>query len=212
MSLRDTAEILSDRGAHARLSVPEPLAARLVVYFELLTHWNRKINLTALSDPDEAVDRLLLEPLAAAAMLPPAPELIDLGSGGGSPAIPLAMALGAKRLVMVESRLRKAAFLREVLRELGLPGTVETYRFEDLAPQPTFSGAFTLLSARAVRMDAPLFGTVATLLRVGGLAALFRSMGAEDPAAELPESLQWLKSTQLIPATHSILTLLQRST
>ena len=78
--------------------IPEPLASQLVVYYQLLSHWNRKINLTSLSDPDEAVDRLLLEPVAAAAVLPANRALIDLGSGGGSPAIPLALALGATRV------------------------------------------------------------------------------------------------------------------
>ena len=116
MSLRDIAEVLADRAAHAGLLVPEALSARLVVYYQVLSHWNRKINLTALSDPDEAVDRLLLEPIAAATHLPHHAALVDLGSGGGSPAIPLALATNAANLVMVESRVRKAAFLREALR------------------------------------------------------------------------------------------------
>ena len=61
--------------------------------------WNRKINLTALTDPDEAIDRLLLEPLVAARYLPVPgePSLMDIGSGGGSPAIPLKLATPAPR-------------------------------------------------------------------------------------------------------------------
>src|SRR3954451_7573204 len=108
MELRDVADVLADRAAHAGLVIPDTLATQLAVYYQVLAHWNRKINLTSLSDSDEAVDRLLLEPVAAAAQLPQAVELIDLGSGGGSPAIPLALAIGAPHLVMVESRVRKA--------------------------------------------------------------------------------------------------------
>ena len=212
MSLRDIADVLSDRAAHARISIPEPLAAQLVVYFQLLSHWNRKINLTSLSDPDEAVDRLLLEPVAAAALLPPDVELVDLGSGGGSPALPLALALGVRRLVMVESRVKKAAFLREALRELGVAGSVETMRFEDLAVEPGFAHAFALLSVRAVRLDGATFQVMSSLLSSGGQAALFRTVGAEDPPPGMPESLHWVSSQQLIPASHSSLTILQRST
>ena len=86
---------------------------KLVTYLELLWKWNRKINLTAILEPEMAIDRLLLEPLAAAAHLPAGGMLADLGSGGGSPAIPLALALSPSKLLMVESRSRKASFLRE---------------------------------------------------------------------------------------------------
>ena len=211
MSLRDIADVLADRATHAGLVIPEPLASQLTVYYQVLSHWNRKINLTSLSDADEAVDRLLLEPVAAAAYLPRQTDLIDLGSGGGSPAVPLALTLQASCLVMVESRVRKAAFLREVLRELGLSGSVESTRFEDLALRPEFAGQFGILSVRAVRLDAPLFAAVSKLLRADGLAALFRTVQAEDPPQGLPATLRRLWSRQLIRASHSALTLLQKT-
>src|SRR5438128_1758354 len=107
---------LAARVAQAGLTLGPALSSRLLVYFDLLSHWNRTINLTSLSDPDEAIDRLILEPLAAAQQLPGGAVLVDLGSGGGSPAIPLALALGTRTVVMIESRARKAAFLREALR------------------------------------------------------------------------------------------------
>ena len=212
MSLRDIADVLSDRAAHAGMVIPEPLASQLVVYYQVLGHWNRKINLTSLSDPDEAVDRLLLEPVAAARYLPRSAALVDLGSGGGSPAIPLALATSATGVVMVESRERKAAFLREVIRELGLNGAVEGRRFEELRTVAGFSGAFGLLSVRAVRLDSSLFATVAALLQGGGTTALFRVLDADDPPPGLPTTLHWVDSRQLIPASHSALTILRRST
>jgi 16S rRNA (guanine527-N7)-methyltransferase len=209
VDLRDIALVLSDRAAHAGLTIPEDLGTQLVVYYQVLAHWNRKINLTALDDPEEAVDRLLLEPVAAARHLPRAAEIIDLGSGGGSPAIPLALALGVARLVMVESRVRKAAFLREALRELGMTGSVETARFEDLAGRRGFSGAFDLASIRAVRLDAAVLDILAGLLRSGGHAALFRSVGA-DRLPALPATLDAVGEHQLIPASHSALEILQK--
>lgn len=210
MSLRDIAEVLADRAAHAGLTLPEPLAGRLTVYFQLLSHWNQKINLTSLSNPDEAVDRLLLEPAAAAARLPRSSSLIDLGSGGGSPAIPLALTLGVSRLVMVESRTRKAAFLREAVRELALPAVVETDRFEIISQQDRYRHGFDLLSVRAVRIDASTLSSIADLLVSGGRAALFRSPEAEDPPPGLPAALHWTGTTTLVPSSRSVLTLLTR--
>lgn len=211
MSLQDIATILADRAAHAGLQIPERLASQLTVYYQVLSHWNQKINLTALSDPDEAVDRLLLEPVAAAGFLQRDADLIDLGSGGGSPAVPLALALGAPRLVMVESRVRKAAFLREVLRELGMNGSVESVRFEEVATRPEFTGSFGVASVRAVRLEPSVFRACEAMVCVGGEVALFRTIDSTDPPDGLSPSLHLVLNRQLLPATHSSLTVLRRS-
>ena len=111
-------------------------------YFLLLAKWNAKVNLTAFrlapGGDDEAIDRLLIEPLVAAKHVPPdAVSLLDAGSGGGSPALPLKLALPGLRLRMVEVKTRKAVFLREAIRELALKDAeVETSRFEELLSRP----------------------------------------------------------------------------
>lgn len=177
----DTARRLLERSAQSGLQLSVPLAEKLVTYYDLLQRWNRKINLTALADSDQAIDRLLLEPVAGASALPQSPRLIDLGSGGGSPAIPLALALSAPLLVMVESRTRKAAFLREALRVLELTGSVENSRFEDLAQQATYRQAMDLVSVRAVRVDASTLDVAASFLAANGRIALFESADTEPP-------------------------------
>src|SRR5205085_1587681 len=104
------------------------------------------------------------EPLAAARLVEnAATPWFDLGSGGGSPAIPMKIAHPLLQLQMVESRGRKAAFLREVLRELQLDaaGVIEE-RFERL-PETLYRTA-SLVTVRAVRPDAVLLTTVTNLL------------------------------------------------
>ena len=109
---------LARRSTKVGLTLSEELARQLAAYYELLTRWNRKINLTSLEDPDEAIDRLLLEPVVAARHVPPGAErLMDIGSGGGSPAIPLALAMGPRtKLVMVESKARKGCYRKNCVR------------------------------------------------------------------------------------------------
>ncbi|MEP7117847.1 MAG: RsmG family class I SAM-dependent methyltransferase, partial [Acidobacteriota bacterium] len=106
-------------------------------YFIELARWNRKMNLSALSldgdGSDEAVDRLLMEPAVASRHIPDsARTLLDVGSGGGSPAIPIKICRPDLALTMVEVKVRKSVFLRQVSRSLSLARTqVETSRFEE---------------------------------------------------------------------------------
>jgi len=167
--------VLLERARVAGVEIPSSLVESLTAYYDLLARWNAKINLTALSDPAAAVDRLLLEPLLAARVLPARPQLMDLGSGGGSPAIPLALALGATLLVMVESRTRKAAFLREAARTVNLNTVVEASRFEDVAKMAEFSAKMDVVSIRAVRMDPATLDIASSFAKRGGVLALFTS-------------------------------------
>mgnify|MGYP001582936139 CR=1 FL=1 len=164
-----------------------PLAEGLVAYYELLELWNRKISLTAIDEPDEAIDRLLVEPLLAARHLPAtARSVLDVGSGGGSPAVPVKLARPDLSLTMVESKARKAAFLREVVRQLRLTGVhVEAARYEELLTRPDLHEAFDVITLRAVKIDARIMMNLQAFLKPGGSFCLFRSTGD----TELPDSL-----------------------
>ena len=191
----------------------EALASGLITYYELLSRWNRKINLTSLEDPDEAIDRLLLEPVIAARHLSPAVvNLMDVGSGGGSPALPLALALGPQvRLTMVEVKARKSAFLREAIRHLGLTNArVETSRYEELLSRPELHERFDVLSMRAVRVEAKVLMTLQAFVAAGGCVLLFRGpSGAEVPAGVL-HPLEFKATIPLVEALQSRLSVLRK--
>jgi len=201
--MAETAVRLRDRARALGITVPAAIEAQLVVYFDLLTRWNAKINLTALTDTDAAIDRLLLEPLAAATALSSQIDLLDLGSGGGSPAIPLALAAAARRLVMVESKGRKAAFLREAARSVELPAVVENTRFESLAAQGTYAGQIDAVSIRAVRPDLSTLTIAKTFLKPDGKVAIFSPKAASPP--ELPDGLRVVHISGLIGSAHLVL-------
>lgn len=170
---------LRARAAHAGVDLSTDVLERLVVYAELLALWNRRINLTAfdlLSPTDEAIDRLLVEPVAAAALVRSTDRrAIDVGSGGGSPAVPLTIAVPSIEMTMVEVRAKKAAFLREAARTLSLRASVEVARFEDVALAS--SGAFDLVTFRAVRADGGLWRAVDRLLVPKGRVLWFGGVG-----------------------------------
>lgn len=181
------------------------------MFFGLLFRWNQKINLTSIADPDEAIDRLLLEPLLAARHVPAsATRLMDIGSGGGSPAIPLKLALSHLHLTMVEAKVRKSAFLREASRQLGLIATeVETTRVEELLARPQLHEAFDLVSLRAVRLEMRMLNTMQAFLRPGGHVLVFRGPhGPAEPVVVPP--LQWVDTYPLVEVMQSRATLLQK--
>src|SRR5688500_2300302 len=136
MTSREFQDRLARRARRGGVTLPPDLAAALETYYRLLATWNRKINLSGmdLAEPTpEALDRLLIEPVVAARHAPPgAARLIDIGSGGGSPAIPFALAVPGARLLMVESKTRKSVFLREAARALEMASEVVASRFEEL--------------------------------------------------------------------------------
>jgi 16S rRNA (guanine(527)-N(7))-methyltransferase RsmG len=142
--------------AGAAISSAEAL--QLFYYYELLIQWNKAVNLTALpltEYPDESLSRLIVEPIVAAQVVP-ATEIawVDIGSGGGSPAIPVKVVRPLARLILAEPRQRKVAFLREVVRALGLTETQVTgKRVEDGVAPP---GSIDLATVRGVRMHATL--------------------------------------------------------
>jgi len=172
---REFKERLSRRARKAHLHLPSGILTPLETYFRLLAQWNVKINLTGLPlEPptDEAFDRLFIEPLVAATLVADGPGVwFDLGSGGGSPAFPLKLIRPALWLTLVESKTRKAAFLREVVRVLKLSATeVANVRFEELDPAERVAD---LVTVRAVRPDAALLKVSARLLKSGGRLLLF---------------------------------------
>jgi 16S rRNA (guanine527-N7)-methyltransferase len=190
----------------ADVQIPIPVLEQLEAYYRLLARWNDKINLTALplrELTDPAVDRLLIEPLAAARYVPETPiTWFDLGSGGGSPALPLKAVRPSARLTLVESKARKAAFLREAIRSLNLLDTaVETVRFEDLAQRPAIRATAQLVTVRAVKLDKAFFDTARALLAQRGLLLLFSSY--ESPG-RAPAGFEVSQVVRLSPTTRNI--------
>lgn len=171
----------------AGLSVSGSTHEQLLTYLDLLARWNRRTNLTAfdLSDPSEqAIQKLIVEPLKAAAHVPSsARSLCDIGSGGGSPAVPLLVQCQKMSCTLVEARQKKAAFLREVLRTLELVGSVESVTFDELLKEEQVQSSADVVSFRAVRADRFLWTGISRVLSPAGIVLGFvdiRGSGVES--------------------------------
>jgi 16S rRNA (guanine527-N7)-methyltransferase len=215
MTSRQFQDRLERRAKRAGVTVPAGVGAKLEVYYRLLATWNQKINLTGmdLAEPTpEVLDRLLVEPLVAATHLPhPLERMIDIGTGGGSPAVPLALIVPRVRLLMVESKTRKSVFLREAIRALELVSAdVTITRFEALLSRPDLHEAHDLLTIRAVRLEARTLMTLQAFVKPGGQLFLFRGAGPTDPSDMLLSPLVWLATYPLVASLRSRLVILEK--
>jgi 16S rRNA (guanine527-N7)-methyltransferase len=151
-----------------------------------MAKWNHRLNLTSLpveSAADEAIDRLLGEAAVAATRVATTDTLlVDLGSGGGSPAIPLKILAPWIGLVLVESKTRKAAFLRDAARQLGLERVeVANARFEDLLTRIDLHEASSIVSFRAIKANHELWQCAMAFLAPSGRVFWFRTTTQSNP-------------------------------
>lgn len=208
--MHDTTRRIERRLDRTAVRVSDAQLGQLSDYLVLLERWNSRMNLTALADQDAAVDRLIIEPVVASAQIDTqSRHLVDIGSGGGSPAVPLKIMRPDVALTMVEVKTRKSVFLREVARHLDLSATtVETSRFEDLLTRPAFQAAIDSISVRAVRAEARQLALFGQALRPGGQQLWFLS-GAQTIASLAPP-LRIERDVPLVPALQSRLLVVRR--
>ena len=97
-------------------------AGQFSIHAGELIKWNSKINLTAITDPLEVAVKHFLDSLAPARIIPAGSSMLDIGSGGGFPGIPLKVILPSLSVTLLDSSRKKISFLKHVLRTLGLKG------------------------------------------------------------------------------------------
>lgn len=162
--------------------------AKLLAYVALLDKWNRTHNLTAIRKPERMVTHHLLDSLAVLPHLPSAAGLrvIDIGSGGGLPGIPLAIVRPDWRLALLDSNFKKAAFLRQAAIELPLPNVeVVAARVEHYAP----GFAFDIAISRAFS-DLAVFADAARgLLAANGRLVAMKGLYPHEELAQLPAGI-----------------------
>ncbi len=163
-------------------SATELLIGQLSTYLDLLVKWNARTNLSAIREPEEMVRRHFGESLFAARHLPACETLLDLGSGAGFPGLPIALAHPQVRVTLAESQNKKAAFLREAVRTLGVPVEVFAGRAEEMPAERLFG----VVAMRAVDRPEAALEIGRRRLVVGGMMLHLRTAAPGLPGEVIP--------------------------
>ncbi|PYP90762.1 MAG: 16S rRNA (guanine(527)-N(7))-methyltransferase RsmG [Candidatus Angelobacter sp. Gp1-AA117] len=193
-----TAEIAALLAPYIELD--EKRLAGISIYINVLLKWNARMNLTAVRDPRQIVQRHFGESFfAARKMLGPedALTIVDLGSGAGFPGLPIAMCVPRSEVTLIESQSKKAAFLNEVIRSLDLKNAqVFSQRAE------SYTGTAELVTMRAVERFEAVLPTAAKLVKPGGrLALMIGAAQVESAVTLLPELVR--QEAIPVPGGHS---------
>ena len=169
--------------------IPTEALRQFEAYLDLLLKWNSRVNLTAIREPGAIIRRHFLESIQCARVLPQMPDstLLDYGSGAGFPGIPIAICRPEIHVTLAESQRKKAAFLREVVRLLGLASEVFDGRVEQMPQDRQFS----FVALRAVdKMAQASKSALARVAPNGWFVALTTRESGPGFKAALPE-IQW---------------------
>jgi 16S rRNA (guanine527-N7)-methyltransferase len=181
-----TAALLAEGLQALGVDLPDGAQARLQAYVALLAKWNRAYNLTAIREPERMVTHHVLDALAILPHLPQAPSLrvLDVGSGGGVPGLPLAIARPGWHVTLLDANSKKTAFLTQAAIELPAPNVeVATARVEAFAPRQ----AYDVVVSRAFSELADFVSGAARHVAQDGVLAAMKGVYPHEEIAQLPE-------------------------
>ncbi len=183
---------------------------QFLAYLTVLLRWNAQLNLTAIREPEQIIRRHFVECAFAAQHLPrDVGTLLDYGSGAGFPGIPIAICRPEIRVTLAESQGKKASFLREAARTLGIPTEVYDQRVETMPLERQFD-AVTIRAVEKMELALPV--AIRYTRRYLALFTTERSSDRWVPAyRELSSEFTWLEPISLPNAEQRILAIGERT-
>jgi len=168
---------------------------KLLAYREATLEWNNKVNLTAITNPDDFIHKHYVDSLlcADANEVAQARSVLDVGTGGGFPGIPLAIFFPEKKFVLLDSLQKRLKIVREMADNIGLKNIEVVHgRAEDLARMPKYREQFDLCVSRAVANLSTLSELCLPFVKVGGAFISYKGPNCNGEVSDALKAIQVL--------------------
>lgn len=174
----------------------EQTALQLMDYLDLVLEWNKKVNLTAITDGRDFIIKHFVDSLAGVSLLGPSGKLVDVGSGAGFPGLVLKIFYPGLEVCLVESVGKKAQFLKAAAGTLGLEGVeVVCARAEEVGRNSKYREAFDYAVCRAVSELAVVAEYCLPLVKVEGSLVAYKGDKAEEELSRAERAIALLGGT-----------------
>lgn len=187
--------IMSEVAVEYGLQLTEFQIAKLDLYFHMLVEWNQKINLTAITTPEEVAIKHMVDSLSCydKDVFNEGCALIDVGTGAGFPGVPLKIIRPDIRLTLLDSLNKRVSFLQQLVNELELNDVFFAHsRAEDAGRNPNLRSGFDVATSRAVARMSVLSEFCLPFVRIGGCFIALKGSQYQEEIAEAKTAIKKL--------------------
>jgi 16S rRNA (guanine527-N7)-methyltransferase len=184
-------QLLTKGASEFGVMLSEKQVSLFAVFLEGLWSWNRRLNLTGISEKRQMIIKLFIDSLVALPYLSPGGTVLDIGSGAGIPGLPLKIGREDFEVHLLESKAKKISFLKDMIRKLGLKGIEACQgRAEQKDDLPTLFHFYDIVTVRALASLKKTITICSSYLEPGGLLVTFKGLRVDR---EIEESKQVMK-------------------
>lgn len=186
--------LLKEKAEMFHVKLDETALERFETYAELLTRWNEKINLTAITDPEGIVIKHFIDSLTifSAVDIPEGAKVIDVGTGAGFPGLAMLIARPDLDMTIMDSTNKRLIVINDILEKTGLHANVVHSRAEEAGKKPEYREKYDFSTARAVTNLRDLAEYCLPFVRVGGSFIPMKAAKAEEEMAEGKKAIKIL--------------------
>lgn len=172
---------LKEKASEININLDDEQLEKFYLYMNLLIEWNEKINLTAITEPNDIILKHFIDSLTILTEIKPNSTVVDVGTGAGFPGIPLKIANNSLKITLVDSLNKRINFLNDVIDKLQLKN-IETIhaRAEEIGKNKKFRENFDIATSRAVANISTLSEYLVPLVKQGGNIIIMKASDADE--------------------------------
>ncbi len=184
---------LKNKANKININLTEKQIENFYNYMELLLEWNEKINLTAITDKKEIIQKHFIDSITINKYITKNDKILDIGTGAGFPGIPLKIINQDSKIILLDSLNKRINFLNEVIEKLEIKNVYAIHgRAEDFVKQTGERESFDIVTSRAVAGLNVLLEYMLPFTKIGGICICMKGINAEDEIEKSKKAIEIL--------------------